>query len=155
LVEKHGIAVSTFGQILAYNTKAFPPGKAPTSWADYWDVERFPGKRGMLDEPRYNFEFAMFAGGANVGNVYPIDMDKAFATLDKIKPHIHVWWKQWPQVPILLSSRELVMSPTSNTRNRRRPEDRGRTGRDHVEELADDRRLTCRCRAARRTRRTP
>jgi putative spermidine/putrescine transport system substrate-binding protein len=116
LVEKYGVAISTFGQVLAYNTKAFAPGKEPKSWADFWDVERFPGKRGMLDEPRYNFEFALFAAGASPDQIYPIDMEKTFASLDRIKPHIHVWWKQWPQVPILLTSREIVMSPTSNTR---------------------------------------
>jgi putative spermidine/putrescine transport system substrate-binding protein len=116
LVEPHGVAISTFGQILAYNTKAFAPGKEPTSWADFWDAERFPGKRGMLDEPRYNLEYALFAAGTPLDRVYPIDMDKAFASLDRIKPNIHVWWKQWPQVPILLTSREIVMSPTSNTR---------------------------------------
>jgi putative spermidine/putrescine transport system substrate-binding protein len=116
LVEKYALGYATFGMVLAYNSKAFPPGKGPKSWKDFWDVEHFPGMRGMLDEPRYNFEFALFAAGASIDQIYPINMDKAFASLDKIKPHIHVWWKQWPQVPILLTSMEILMSPTSNTR---------------------------------------
>lgn len=35
------------GSVLAYSAEAFPPGKHPQSWADFWDVERFPGPRGL------------------------------------------------------------------------------------------------------------
>ncbi|HUI18817.1 MAG TPA: polyamine ABC transporter substrate-binding protein [Alphaproteobacteria bacterium] len=116
LVGPYGIGNSTYGMILAYNTKAFPAGKEPKSWADFWDVQHFPGKRGMLDEPRYNFETALMAAGAAPASAYPIDMEKAFASLSRVKKDIHVWWKQWPQVPILLSSQEIVMSLSSHTR---------------------------------------
>jgi putative spermidine/putrescine transport system substrate-binding protein len=116
LAQKHAFANSTYGMILAYNTKAFPPGKEPQSWADFWNTEKFPGPRGMFDQPRYMLEIALMADGVAPGNLYPIDVDRAFKKLDQIKPKIHVWWKQWPQVPTLLGSGEIVMSLTSNTR---------------------------------------
>jgi putative spermidine/putrescine transport system substrate-binding protein len=114
--QKYGLGNSTYGQILAYNTKAFPLGKEPQSWADFWNTEKFPGPRGMFDQPRYMLEIALMADGVAPANLYPLDVDRAFRKLDQIKPKIHVWWKQWPQVPTLLASGEIVMSLTSNTR---------------------------------------
>jgi putative spermidine/putrescine transport system substrate-binding protein len=111
-----GIGIQTAGIILAYNTKAFPAGKEPKSWADYWNLTGFPGRRGMLNAPRYSLEFALMADGVPKDKLYPLDVDRAFRSLDKIKSQINVWWTQWPQPPLLLTSGEIVMSPTSNGR---------------------------------------
>jgi putative spermidine/putrescine transport system substrate-binding protein len=116
LVQKYALGNSTYGMILAYNTKAFPKGKEPQSWADFWNTEKFPGPRGMFDQPRYMLEIALMADGVAPDKLYPLDVDRAYRKLDSIKPKIHVWWKQWPQVPTLLGSGEIVMSLTSNTR---------------------------------------
>ena len=116
MVEKYALGNSTYGMILAYNTKAFPPGKEPQSWADFWNTEKFPGPRGMFDQPRYMLEIALMADGVAPDKLYPIDVERAYKKLDQIKSKIHVWWKQWPQVPTLLGSGEIVMSLTSNTR---------------------------------------
>jgi putative spermidine/putrescine transport system substrate-binding protein len=112
----HGIGVATYGIILAYNEKAFPPGKAPNSWKDFWNVKDFPGPRGLFDGPRYSIDGAMLADGASPKSLYPIDLDRAFRSLDRIKSQVHVWWKQWPQPPLLLTSGELAISLTSSTR---------------------------------------
>lgn len=116
LAQKHALGNSTYGMILAYNTKAFPAGKEPQSWADFWNVDKFPGPRGMFDAPRYMLEIALMADGVAPDKLYPLDVERAYKKLDAIKPKIHVWWKQWPQVPTLLGSGEIVMSLTSNTR---------------------------------------
>jgi putative spermidine/putrescine transport system substrate-binding protein len=70
----------------------------------------------MLDAPRYTLEIALLAAGTPKDKLYPLDVDKAFASLDKIKGKIDVWWKQWPQAPQLLASQEIVMTLTSHTR---------------------------------------
>jgi putative spermidine/putrescine transport system substrate-binding protein len=110
------IGTQSSGIIMAYNTKAFPAGKEPKSWTDFWNVSGFPGRRGMLNAPRYTLEFALMADGVPKEKLYPLDVDRAFRSLDKIKSHINVWWTQWPQPPLLLTSGEIVMSPTSNGR---------------------------------------
>ena len=112
----HALGNSMYGQILAYNTKGFPEGKAPKKWSDYWDTERFPGRRGMLDAPRYTMEVSLLAAGTPKDKLYPLEVDKAFASLDKVKSKIDVWWKQWPQAPQLLASQEIVLTLTSHTR---------------------------------------
>lgn len=111
-----GIGQSAYGMVLAYNTEAFPEGKEPTSWADYWNVEDFPARRGIHDAARYSLETALMADGVPMDEIYPIDVDRAFASLDRVKDDIDVWWKKWPQVPILLASREIEMSLISHTR---------------------------------------
>jgi putative spermidine/putrescine transport system substrate-binding protein len=116
LVLPHALGNTMYGMILAYNTKAFPPGKEPKSWSDYWNVKDFPGRRGMHDAPRYTMDVAMLAAGAPRDKIYPLDIDNAFASLDKIKGSVNVWWKQWPQAPQLLASQEIVMTLTSHTR---------------------------------------
>jgi len=116
MVEAHAIGNSTYGMILAYNTDAFAPGEAPRSWVDFWNVEDFPGRRGAHDAARYTLETALMAGGVPFDEIYPIDVDRAFAKLDEIKAHVNVWWSKWPQVPILLASEEIVMSLISHTR---------------------------------------
>jgi putative spermidine/putrescine transport system substrate-binding protein len=116
LALKHALGNTMYGMILAYNTKAFAPGKEPKSWADYWNVKDYPGRRGMQDAPRYTMEIAALAAGVPMDKMYPLDVDRAFASLDRIKPNVDVWWKQWPQAPQLLASQEIVMTLTSHTR---------------------------------------
>lgn len=112
----HALGNTMYGMVLAYNTKAFPPGKEPKSWADYWDTKNFPGRRGMHDAPRYTLDVAALAAGAERSKLYPLDVEKAFASIDKMKASIDVWWKQWPQAPQLLAAQEIVMTLTSHTR---------------------------------------
>jgi putative spermidine/putrescine transport system substrate-binding protein len=115
LADKYSIGNSTYGIILAYNAKAMGD-HAPKTWADFWNTKQYPGPRGLFDGPRYSLEAALLADGVAAKSLYPLDVDRAFKALDRIKDNVHVWWKQWPQVPVLLSSQELVMSLTSNTR---------------------------------------
>jgi putative spermidine/putrescine transport system substrate-binding protein len=115
LVDDYSLGNSTYGMVLAYNTKAVK-GNAPTSWQSLWDVKGHPGARGLFDGPRYTLEVALLADGVQPDKLYPLDVDRAFKSLDKIKDHVAVWWTQWPQVPVLLASQELAMTLTSNTR---------------------------------------
>ena len=62
--------------------------RQPKSWADWWDVKKFPGARSMRNHPTDNLEFALIADGVPKDKVYPIDFDRAFKKLDQIKPHV-------------------------------------------------------------------
>jgi putative spermidine/putrescine transport system substrate-binding protein len=59
----------------------------PQSWADVWDVKRFPGKRGFQKVPWVALEIALVADGVPTDKLYPLDVDRAFKSLDRIRPY--------------------------------------------------------------------
>ncbi len=109
----NGVGVQTFATTLAYNTDAFPAGKGPASWADLFDLKKFPGKRGMYNSPRETLEVALMSDGVPTDKLYPLDVDRALKRLDQIKNDI-VWWDKWPQGANLLASGEYVASMSSH-----------------------------------------
>ncbi|MBN8959066.1 MAG: ABC transporter substrate-binding protein [Rhizobiales bacterium] len=105
-----GSVVWTTG--LVYDGAKFADG--PKSWADFWDVKKFPGKRTMRKGPKYTLESALMADGVAPADVYktlrtPAGIDRAFKKLDELKPNI-VWWTAGSQPPQLLASGEVVMA---------------------------------------------
>jgi len=108
-VLSHGAAPLMVSFVLAYNTDHFKDSH-PSGWADFWDVEKFPGPRSLGADVTYNLEFALLADGVPADKLYPIDTDRAFAKLQKIREQIKVWWKQGDQPTQLLSTGEVVMS---------------------------------------------
>jgi putative spermidine/putrescine transport system substrate-binding protein len=112
-VTPKGIFTSTGATIIAWNTKAFPADKGPTSWKDFWDVKAFPGPRGLYKQFYYNYEAALLAAGTARKDIYPVSDDKvklAIEKLTELKPHVKVWWTAGAQPPQLLASGELAMS---------------------------------------------
>src|SRR5205823_2462578 len=81
-------------------------GTQPKSWADWWDVKKFPGARSMRDHPVDNLEFALIADGVAMDKLYPLDVDRAFKKLDQIKPHVNVWWSTGQQPAQLLLDKQ-------------------------------------------------
>lgn len=70
---------------LAYRTDAFPNG-GPKTVEDFFDVDKFPGTRGMVTNLQNGIlEYAAIAGGADPENLYPLDVDKALDELDTIR----------------------------------------------------------------------
>ncbi len=108
-----------YSTIYAYNTESFP-GEKPSTIEDYFDLEKFPGRRGMRRTPYVNLEFALMADGVPSGEVYevldtPEGLDRAFRKLDTIKDQI-VWWEAGAQPPQMLADQEVVMSTAYNGR---------------------------------------
>lgn len=109
------LGFSTYGVIMGYRTDKFAKG-GPNSWRDYWDTAKFAGRRGMYRSPSGTFELALLADGVAPKDLYPIDMDRAFKSLDKIKQSISVWWSNGAQNTQLLQSGEVDLSDTWNAR---------------------------------------
>lgn len=113
-----GVGAIVWSTALSYDASKLTT--APTSWADFWDVEKFPGKRGLRRGPKYALEFALMADGVAPADVYsilatPEGIDRAFAKLDALKPNI-VWWESGAQPLQLLASGEVVMTTAYNGR---------------------------------------
>ncbi len=109
-------ASSVYTTIIGYRTDVFKNGSQPKSWADWWDVKKFPGARSMRNHPTDNLEFALLADGVPMDKIYPIDFDRAFKKLDQIKPHVTVWWSTGQQPAQLLLDKEVVLATGWNGR---------------------------------------
>lgn len=86
---------------IAYNTSRVPTGKNATNWKDFWDVAQYPGKRSLRFEAYENFEMALLADGVAPKDLYPLDVDRAFKVLDKLKPHVLKWGNSQDAVTLL------------------------------------------------------
>ena len=92
----------------------------PKTIADFFDVEKFPGKRGIRKSPKANLEMALMADGVPADEVYEVlstdeGVDRAFAKLDTIKDQV-VWWEAGAQPPQLLADGEVAMTTAYNGR---------------------------------------
>lgn len=98
---------------IGYNKESYSGG-APTSWADFWNVDDFPGARGMFGSiAARHFEYALMAKGMAARDVNPIDAAKetaAFKALEEVKDNINVWYTSSSQAETMLMQRELDMS---------------------------------------------
>ena len=113
-----GVGFFVWSTAMAYNADKLKT--APASWADFWNVQKFPGKRGMRKGARYNLEFALMADGVAPKDVYKVlatkaGQDRAFKKLDELKPNIQ-WWEAGAQPPQFLVAGDVVMTTAYNGR---------------------------------------
>src|ERR1700675_1687685 len=113
-----GVGFFVWSTALAYNADKLKT--APTGWADFWDVKKFPGKRAMRKGARYNLEFALMADGVKPGDVYKVlatkeGAERAFKKLTELKPNIQ-WWEAGAQPPQFLVAGDVAMSTVYNGR---------------------------------------
>ncbi|HBD91963.1 MAG TPA: spermidine/putrescine ABC transporter substrate-binding protein [Gemmobacter sp.] len=113
-------AVSTivFSTVFAYDSSKFPEG--PKTMADFFDLEKFPGKRAMRKGAKANLEMALMGDGVPAAEVYAMletdeGVERAFAMLDKIKKDT-IWWEAGAQPPQLLADGEVAMTTAYNGR---------------------------------------
>lgn len=111
-VHECGVGIFIWSTVLAYNGDKLK--QAPGSWADFWDVKKFPGKRAMRKGARYNLEFALMADGVKPADVYKVlatkdGADRAFRKLSELKPQIQ-WWEAGAQPPQFLVAGDVAMS---------------------------------------------
>jgi len=111
----HVFSANVYSTVMAYRKDAFPNG-APKSWAEFWDVKKFPGPRSMRNHPVDNLEAALLADGVPMDKLYPLDVDRAFKKLDEIYPHVTVWWTTGQQPAQLLVDKEVVLATGWNGR---------------------------------------
>ena len=117
-VHECGIGVFIWSTVMAYNADKIKT--PPTTWADFWDTKKFPGKRGMRKGARYNLEFALMADGVAVKDVYKVlatkdGADRAFKKMTELKPHIQ-WWEAGAQPPQFLVAGDVALTTVFNGR---------------------------------------
>lgn len=113
-----GVGNVVIGNGFAYNSEVFP--EPPQDWADFFDRERFPGKRGVRNSPQFNLEYALMADGVPVDEIYdvlstPEGVDRAFAQWDRIKDLLQ-YWESGAQPVEWLASNNVALSTGYNGR---------------------------------------
>jgi len=110
---EYGCANYMFSFVLAYNKARVPT--APTSWADFWDLAKFPGNRTLRRQPNGMLEACMMAAGRDKASVYPIDIDLAMSKLKEIRANV-IAWGSGSQSQELFRTGEVVMGNIWHTR---------------------------------------
>ena len=109
-----------YAMVMGYHTAAYPTGKEPKSWAEFWDIKAFPGPRTLPDmaSGSPNLEFALVADGVAPTNdkIYPLDIDRAFASLSRVRPAITKFWDTGALSTQMLADKEVVLASLWSTR---------------------------------------
>jgi len=104
-----GVGSVAYGYQLAWSTQVYPKGHEPHTWADFFDTQRFPGRRGAYKQPLPMLEFALLADGVPKDKLYPLDVQRAFNYLKAKKNVVNVWSPTPSQLPTLLRGKEVDM----------------------------------------------
>lgn len=112
---EHSVANYFFSYVIAYDAKKFGDNP-PKSWSDFWDVEKFPGKRTMYKWMTGCLEAALLADGVAPDNLYPLDQDRAIRKIEELKPHIVSFWDSGAESQQLMRDGEATMALMWHTR---------------------------------------
>jgi putative spermidine/putrescine transport system substrate-binding protein len=118
-IHECGVATIVWTTIVAYDKTKFP-GEKPSKLADFFDVKKFPGMRGLSKRPVVAVEFALMADGVPPDKVYetlstPEGLNRAFKKLDSIKDSL-IFWEAGAQPPQMLADGEVIMTTAYNGR---------------------------------------
>src|SRR5215831_15106305 len=114
-VHEYGIANIVWSYNIAFNSQAFPDGKHPKTWSEFFDVDKFPGRRALRDRVNPMLEIALLADGVPFERLYPLDVDRALKKLDAIKKNA-VWWTTNSQSQQLMIDGECTLGILNNGR---------------------------------------
>jgi putative spermidine/putrescine transport system substrate-binding protein len=119
-VHKCGVGAILYNFILVYDKDKISAEKAPKSWVDFFDTQKYPGKRALRMSAKTTLEYALMGDGVPTDKVYevlktPEGVDRAFKKLDTIKKDL-VFFKTGAQPLQMLAGGEVVMTMAYNGR---------------------------------------
>lgn len=115
LLTEYWVGFSVFGVLMAYRTDKYGTD-GPKTWADFFDAKKFPGRRGLYRNGWGMIEMALLADGVAKEKLYPLDVDRAFKALDRIKRDVGVWWTSGAHNAQILQNGEVDMSDAWSAR---------------------------------------
>lgn len=111
----YGVGNNVWSYNVCYSTKDFAQGAGPKTWADLFDVKRFPGKRMFRNRVYSTLEIALLADGVPADKLYPLDVERALRKLDTIREQI-IWWTTPSQSQQLISDGAVACGVIQNGR---------------------------------------
>jgi putative spermidine/putrescine transport system substrate-binding protein len=112
--QEFGVGNYAFANVLFHNKKTTGV-ETLTDWKDFFDFEKIPGKRTMCKWIQGQLEMVLLADGVAPADLYPLDVDRAFA---KLEPHLDqiIFWEGGAQSQQLFRDGEVVMGNIWHTR---------------------------------------
>ena len=111
-----------FSYIIAYDAKKYGD-TPPTSMADFFDMEKFPGKRAMYKWGSGMWEALLLGDGVAAADLYPLDIDRAHKKLAAFKDNVVAYWGGGSESQSLLLNGDASMALIWSTRARLIEED--------------------------------
>lgn len=113
-----GVGIFIWSTVLTYDPNKL--ASSPQGWADFWDLKKYPGKRGLRRGAKFTLEFALLADGVDNKDLYTLlgteeGVKRAFKKLDEIKSSIQ-WWDSGAQPLQWLIAGDVVMTSAYNGR---------------------------------------
>jgi putative spermidine/putrescine transport system substrate-binding protein len=104
-----------FSYIIAYDASKFGD-KVPTGMADFFDVEKFPGKRSLYKWGAGMWEAALLADGVEPAKLYPLDLERAHKKIAAFKDNVVSYWGGGAESQSVLLNGEASMALIWSTR---------------------------------------
>lgn len=104
-----------FSYIIAYDSSKFGD-KVPTGMADFFDVQKFPGKRSLYKWGAGMWEAALLADGVAPEKLYPLDLKRAHDKIAAFKDNIVSYWGGGAESQQVLLSGDASMALIWSTR---------------------------------------
>ena len=117
---QYGVGAAYFSTVIAYQRA----DSAPSGWPAFWNVTPLDDgavpdtaqARALRRSPVGTLEFALLADGVPLTDLYPIDLERALASLDRIRGNVLVWYEDSKQPVELLIADQVSMASAWNVR---------------------------------------
>jgi putative spermidine/putrescine transport system substrate-binding protein len=115
---KMAVGTNLYSTVLGYNKETYAEGKQPRSWEQFWDAKAFPGARMLADmaSGSPNLEFALLADGVPMDKLFPLDIDRAFKSMSRVKPYIKKFWDTGALSAQMMADKDVVLGSIWNGR---------------------------------------
>jgi putative spermidine/putrescine transport system substrate-binding protein len=111
---EYGVAPYSFSSVLIYDSSKFPNG-GPTSWADFWDLQKFPGTRLLRRDAVASLDAAQMSLGKDPAKLYPLDVRACLARVRELRRNL-IFWNGGAESEQFIRTGEAVMGQIWHTR---------------------------------------
>jgi putative spermidine/putrescine transport system substrate-binding protein len=114
----YGLKYIFFIFVMAWDTRKISAANAPKSWADFWDTKKYPGKRSLYSNIADGciLEGALLADGVAIKDLYPLDIERALKSLDRLGKQNIIWHSTNAEPIQQLTSGEVALATSWNGR---------------------------------------
>lgn len=118
LQHSHAVGMRIYSFNIVYNSQSFSPAKHPGNWPAVWDGKAYPGGRtwtfGGGVAPQ--LEIALLGDGVPMDKVYPLDVERAWKSMGRLRPLVTKWYTSHAQAIQLIGAGEVAVGCTVGPR---------------------------------------
>jgi putative spermidine/putrescine transport system substrate-binding protein len=91
--QSHGVKFSLYLWVMAWDKRVISDAQAPKTLAEFWDTGKYKGKRSLYSNVSDGsiLEFALLADGVKLDQLYPLDIDRALRSLERLGRDNIIW----------------------------------------------------------------